>query len=160
MIWATVSPWSCFCWLYTASLCLAAKNIINLISVLTIWWCPCVESPVVLLEGGVYYDQCVLLAKHYLPLHCFILYSEAKFACYSRCFLTSYFCKKWYRWSHLRNRNGDTDTENTPRRKGVGVGGMNGEVGTDLDTLLCIKQIMNENLRNSTGSATQCSVLI
>ena len=33
-----------FCWLYRASPYLAAKNIINLISVLTIWWCPCVES--------------------------------------------------------------------------------------------------------------------
>ena len=38
MIWATVSSWSCFCWLYRASPSLAAKNIINLISVLTIWW--------------------------------------------------------------------------------------------------------------------------
>ena len=44
MIWATVSSWSCFCWLYRASPSLAAKNIIDLISVLTIWWCPCVES--------------------------------------------------------------------------------------------------------------------
>jgi len=44
MIWATVSSWSCFCWLYRASPSLAAKNIINPISVLTIWWCPCVES--------------------------------------------------------------------------------------------------------------------
>ena len=44
MIWATVSSWSCFCWLYRASPSLAAKNIINLISVLTSWWCPCVES--------------------------------------------------------------------------------------------------------------------
>ena len=39
MIWATVSSWSCFCWLYRASPSLAAKNIINLILVLTIWWC-------------------------------------------------------------------------------------------------------------------------
>ena len=46
----------------------------------------------VLLEEGVWYDQCVLLAKPYLPLPSFILYSKAKFACYSRCFLTSYFC--------------------------------------------------------------------
>ena len=44
MIWATVSPWSCFYWLYRASPSLAAKNIINLILVLTIWWCPCVKS--------------------------------------------------------------------------------------------------------------------
>jgi len=38
MIWATVSSWSCFCWLYRASPSLAAKNIISLILVLTIWW--------------------------------------------------------------------------------------------------------------------------
>ena len=38
MIWATVSSQSCFCWLYRASSFSAAKNIINLISVLTIWW--------------------------------------------------------------------------------------------------------------------------
>ena len=36
MVWATVSSWSCFCWLYRASPSLAAKNIINLILVLTI----------------------------------------------------------------------------------------------------------------------------
>ena len=58
-----VSSWSCFCWLYRASPSLAAKTIINLISVLTIWWHPCVESSLVLLEEGVCYDQCVLLAK-------------------------------------------------------------------------------------------------
>ena len=63
MIWATVSSGSCFCWLYRASPSLAAKNIINLILVLTIWWCPCVESSLVLLEEGVCYDQCVVLAK-------------------------------------------------------------------------------------------------
>ena len=53
MIWATVSSWSCFCWLYRASPSLAEKNIINLILVLTIWWCPCVDSFLVLLEEGV-----------------------------------------------------------------------------------------------------------
>ena len=63
MIWATVSSPSCFCWLYRASPYLAAKNIINLISVLTIWWCPCVESSLVLLEESVCYDQCILLVK-------------------------------------------------------------------------------------------------
>ena len=92
MIWATVSSQSCFCWLYRASPSLAAKNIINLISLLTIWWCPCVESSLVLLEEGVCYDQCVLLAKLYEPFTYFILYSKAKFACYSRDFLTFYFC--------------------------------------------------------------------
>ena len=40
-----------------ASPSLAAKNIILLISVLTIWWCPCVESSLVLLEEGICYDQ-------------------------------------------------------------------------------------------------------
>ena len=41
MIQATVSSQSCFCWLYRTSVSLAAKNIITLISVLTVWWCPC-----------------------------------------------------------------------------------------------------------------------
>ena len=63
MIWATVSSQSCSCWLYRASPSLAARNIINLISVLSIWWCALVESSLVLLEEGVCYDQCVLLAK-------------------------------------------------------------------------------------------------
>ena len=44
MIWAAVSSQSCFCWLYRASPSLTAKNITNLILVLTIWCCPYVES--------------------------------------------------------------------------------------------------------------------
>ena len=63
MIWATVNSRSCFCWLYRASPSSAAKNIIHLILVLTIWWHPCVECSLVLLEEGVCYDQCILLAK-------------------------------------------------------------------------------------------------
>ena len=63
MIWATVSPWSCFRWLYRASPSLAAKNIISLILVLAIWWYPCVKSSLVLLEEGLCFDQCILLAK-------------------------------------------------------------------------------------------------
>ena len=59
MIWVTVSSWFCFCWLYRASPSSAANNIINLISILTIWLCPCVESFLALLEEGVCYDQCV-----------------------------------------------------------------------------------------------------
>ena len=39
---------------------MSAKNIINLISVLTIWWCLCVESSLVLLQEGVFYDHCAL----------------------------------------------------------------------------------------------------
>ena len=63
MIWVTDSPRFCFCWLYRASPSLAAKNIINLILVLTTWPWPCVESSLVLLEEGICYDQCFLLAK-------------------------------------------------------------------------------------------------
>ena len=60
MIWAIVSSRSCVCWLYRASSSLATKNIIHMTSVLMVWWCPCVESSLVLLEDGVCYDQCVL----------------------------------------------------------------------------------------------------
>ena len=63
MIWVTASSRSCFCWLYRASPSSATKIIINLISVLTILWCPCVESFLMLLEESVCYDQYVLLAK-------------------------------------------------------------------------------------------------
>ena len=62
MIWATVSSWSYFCWLYIFP-SLAAKNIINLISVLTVWWRLCVESSLVVLEDGVCYDQCIRTSK-------------------------------------------------------------------------------------------------
>ena len=48
MIWATISSRSCFCCMYRDSPSLLARNIINLISVLTIWWYPCVESSLVL----------------------------------------------------------------------------------------------------------------
>ena len=88
MIWATVSSRSCFCWLCRVSPSLAAKYIINLISVLTLWWYSCVGWALVLLEEAVFYDQCVFLAKLYdqcifLALPCFSLYSKAKLACYS-----------------------------------------------------------------------------
>ena len=59
MSWATVNSWSFFCWLYITSPSLASKSIINLIWVLTICWCPCVESSFELLEEAVCYDQCV-----------------------------------------------------------------------------------------------------
>ena len=50
---------------------------INLISVLTIWSCPCVESSLVLLEEGVCYDQCVLckILLAYALLH-FVLQGQ------------------------------------------------------------------------------------
>ena len=44
-----------------------------------------------LLEEGIKYDQSILLAKLCYPVYYFILYSKAKFACYSRYLLTSYF---------------------------------------------------------------------
>ena len=50
MVCATVGSRSCFCWLYRAYPSSAAENITNLILVLTIWWCTCLESSLVLLE--------------------------------------------------------------------------------------------------------------
>ena len=44
VVCATVSSWSCFCWLYRASPFSAGKNIITLFSVLTIWWCHSIFS--------------------------------------------------------------------------------------------------------------------
>ena len=67
MVWATVSSWSCFCWLYRASPSLDAKNIINLFSVLTIWWCPCLESSLLLLER-VFAMTCVFSWQNYISL--------------------------------------------------------------------------------------------
>ena len=56
----------------------AAKNIIDMISVLTVWCCPCVESSLVLLDESVCYDQCVLLVKllAFALLH-FVLQNQA-----------------------------------------------------------------------------------
>ena len=60
MIWGTVSSQSCFCWLYRVSPSLAAKNIINLILVLTIWWCPCVVFSRVVGRGCLLWPVCSL----------------------------------------------------------------------------------------------------
>ena len=90
MIWAMVNSQSCVYWLYRASPSLAAKNIINLILVLTMLMSLC-RVFLVLLEERVCYDQCILLAKLCYPFPCFILYSKTKLACYSRYILTSYF---------------------------------------------------------------------
>ena len=48
MIWDTVSPWTCFCWLYRGSPSSATNNTNNLILV-------CVELSLVLLEESVCY---------------------------------------------------------------------------------------------------------
>ena len=68
MIWAKVSSSSYFCWLYGASTLLAVKNMINLISVLAIWWRPYVESPLVLLEVCVCLAYCVFFWQNSVSL--------------------------------------------------------------------------------------------
>ena len=60
MIRAIVSSWSCFCWLYRVSASLAAKNVISLISVLTIWWSPCVVLSCVVGRGCLLWSVCFL----------------------------------------------------------------------------------------------------
>ena len=75
MISAIVNSRFCFCWLYRASSSLAAKNIMNLILVLTIWWCPCVESSLGLLGQAM---TSMFSRQHCYPLPCFILYWKAK----------------------------------------------------------------------------------
>ena len=72
MIRAKVSSRSCFYWLYRASSSLAANNIINLLSILTIRWCPHIESSLVFLVKDICYDEYVLLTKLCEPLPCFI----------------------------------------------------------------------------------------
>jgi len=92
--WVAVSSRSYFCWLYRTFPSFpswAAKNIINVISILTIWWCQCVELSLVLLEENVCYDQFsfdkTLMA--FSLLH-FVIQSQS--SCYFRYLLTSYFC--------------------------------------------------------------------
>jgi len=92
IIWAIVSSRDYFCKLYGAFPSLAAKNIIDLISILIIWWCSCVESSLGLLEKSVCCNHHVLLTKLCWPLPCFILYSKAKLSYYSGDLLTSYPC--------------------------------------------------------------------
>ena len=73
MVWATVRCWFCFWWLYRTSPSSAAKNIINLISVLTFWWCLCVELSFHV-GMGVCYNQSILLLASVL-LH-FVLQGQ------------------------------------------------------------------------------------
>ena len=100
MIWATVSSRFCLCWPYRASPFLAAKNINNLISVLTIWWCPCVQSSLLLADqramtSAFSWQSCQ-------PLPCFVLYWEAKLSCYSR-YLFFFFLFKIIFYSSIVN---------------------------------------------------------
>ena len=80
-----------FCWLCRTFPSLAVKKIINMISVLTIWWCPCVELSLVLLKKGVFYDQCSIdrTMSAFAQLH-FVLKDQT--CLFSEYLLTSYFC--------------------------------------------------------------------
>ena len=103
MIWATVSSWSCFCWLYRTSPSLTANNIINLILALTIWWCPCVESSLVLLEEGVSMTSVFSLRKTLLDfalLH-FVLQGQICLLLQmSLDFLLLHFIPLWWKGHH------------------------------------------------------------
>ena len=86
MVCATVSPQSCFCWLYRASPSSAAKNIINIlvISMCRVIFC-------------VVGKQCLLwpvcsLGKTLLTFVLLHFVSNGKFACYSGYLLNTYFC--------------------------------------------------------------------
>ena len=61
--------------------------------------------------------------------------------------------EKWYRWSYLQNRSRDRDTENKHRDIKRGRRGrMNWEIGTNIYTLLCIKQVTSANLMYIQGT--------
>ena len=68
------------------------KNIINLIFILTTCWCPWIESCLVLLLKGVFYDHHVLLTKLCQSWPCFTFHYKAKLAYYPGYLLTSSFC--------------------------------------------------------------------
>ena len=58
------------------------------------------------------------------------------------------------------SRNRDTDVENKCMdTKWGGGAGWDWEIRFDVYTLLCVKQITNENRLCSTGNSTQCSVV-
>ena len=111
MIWATVSSWSCFGWLYRASPSLAAKNIVSLISIIDhlvmsmyrVFSCD-------VGRGCLLWPVCSLGKT----LPCFILYSKAKFACYSWYLLAS--LPLWYLCPYARKqRRTKEPLDNTER---------------------------------------------
>jgi len=64
--------------------------------------------------------------------------------------------------SYLQSRNRDPGVQNKwmdTTGEDRGWNGMNWEIGTDVYTLLYIKQTTNENLQYSTENSTQCSVV-
>ena len=56
--------------------------------------------------------------------------------------------------TYLQSRNRHTDSNIWVPKSGYGW-----EIGINIYTLLCIKQITNENLLYSPGNSTQCSVV-
>ena len=70
MIWATISPRLCFCWLYIASPSLAMENVINLILVLSIWWCPRVKLSLVLLKKEKWKWSRSVMSNSLWPVDC------------------------------------------------------------------------------------------
>ena len=90
-IWATVSSGSCFCWLCRASPSSSAEKK----SIWSQYWplvmCTCGVTSCGVGRGCFLWPVCSL-GKTLLALPCFILYSKAKLACYSKYLLTSYFC--------------------------------------------------------------------
>ena len=97
MSWVTVSSQFCFCWLYRASPSLAAKNIIiNMISVLTIWWCPCVVFFCVVGRGCLLWPVCSLgKTPLVFDLLCFVLQGQI---CVFLPIIILQFDKIWSKW--------------------------------------------------------------
>ena len=60
----------------------------------------------------------------------------------------------------MQGRNRDTDIRNECMDTGEGRGsGMNWEIGIDIYTLPCVRQVASGNLLYSTGSTVRCSVV-
>ena len=64
--------------------------------------------------------------------------------------------KTWYKGTYLQNINSHRSRKQHYGYQGGKEGGINWEVGTDIYTLLYIKQI-TKNILDSTGNSTQYS---
>ena len=91
MIWVTVSSQSCFCWLYRASI-FGCKEYNQSDLVLTIWWCPCVESSLCVVGGGCLLWPVHSLGKTLLAFDLFHFVLQGQNCLLSMFLLTSYFC--------------------------------------------------------------------
>ena len=59
----------------------------------------------------------------------------------------------------MQGRNRDADAENGHMDMAGGRREMNWEIGDDIYTLTCVKQIASGNLLNNTGGSAWCSVM-